>query len=73
MKIITVVLGEMLNNNQVELSGKQFDLIFLWIFKIVSIEQLFSIFLDFGMQLLKMIAVKQHENHHSGTWGDAEQ
>ncbi len=31
------------------------------------------IFLDFGMQLLKNYTVKQHENHHSGTWGDAEQ
>ncbi len=25
------------------------------------------------MQLLKNDTVKQHENHHSGTWGDAEQ
>ncbi len=32
-----------------------------------------SIYLDFGMQLLKNDTVKQHENHHSGTWGDAEQ
>ncbi len=32
-----------------------------------------SIFLDFGMQLLKNDTVKQHENHPSGTWGDAEQ
>ncbi len=31
------------------------------------------IFLDFGMQLLKNDTVKQHGNHHSGTWGDAEQ
>ncbi len=23
------------------------------------------------MQLLKNDTVKQHENHHSGTWGDA--
>ncbi len=28
MKITPVVLGDMLNNNQVELSEKQFDLIF---------------------------------------------
>ncbi len=39
----------------------------------MSIEQLNSIFLDFGMQLLKNDTVKQHENHPSGTWGDAEQ
>ncbi len=32
-----------------------------------------SIFLDFGMQLLKTDTVKQHGNHPSGTWGDAEQ
>ncbi len=32
-----------------------------------------SIYLDFGMQLLKNDTVKQHENNHSGTWGDAEQ
>ncbi len=25
------------------------------------------------MQLLNNDTVKQHENHHSGTWGDAEQ
>ncbi len=25
------------------------------------------------MQLLKNDTVKQHGNHHSGTWGDAEQ
>ncbi len=25
------------------------------------------------MQLLINDTVKQHENHHSGTWGDAEQ
>ncbi len=25
------------------------------------------------MQLLKNYTVKQHENHLSGTWGDAEQ
>ncbi len=31
------------------------------------------IFLDFGMQLLKNDTIKQHEYHHSGTWGDAEQ
>ncbi len=24
------------------------------------------------MQLLKNDTVKQHENHHSGTWGDAD-
>ncbi len=30
-----------------------------------------SICLDFGMQLLKD-TVKQHVNHISGTWGDAE-
>ncbi len=28
---------------------------------------------DFGIQLLKHDAVKPHENHLSGTWGDAEQ
>ncbi len=39
----------------------------------MSIEQFNSIFLDFGMQLLKDDTVKQHENHPSGTWGDAEQ
>ncbi len=33
----------------------------------MSIEQFNSIFLDFGMQLLKNDTVKQHENHHSGT------
>ncbi len=37
------------------------------------LSNLNSIFLDFGMQLLKDDTVKQHENHHSGTWGDAEQ
>ncbi len=73
MKIITVVLGEMLNNNQVELSEKQFDFIVLWIFKMCLLSNLNIIFLDFGMQLLKNDTVKQHENHHSGTWGDAEQ
>ncbi len=31
------------------------------------------IFLDIGMQLLKDDTVKQHGNHHSGTWGDVEQ
>ncbi len=25
------------------------------------------------MQLLKNYTVKQHENHHSDTWGDAEE
>ncbi len=37
------------------------------------LSNLNSIFLDFGMQLLKNDTVKQHGNHHSGTWGDAEQ
>ncbi len=32
-----------------------------------------GIYLDFGMQLLKNDTVKQQENNHSGTWGDAEQ
>ncbi len=32
-----------------------------------------SIYLEFGMQLLKNDTVKQHENNHSGTWEDAEQ
>ncbi len=32
-----------------------------------------SICLEFAMQLLKNYTVKQHENHHSGTWGDVEQ
>ncbi len=31
------------------------------------LSNLNSIFLDFGMQLLKMNTVKQHGNHHSGT------
>ncbi len=26
-----------------------------------------------GMQLLRNYTIKQHENHLSGTWGDAEQ
>ncbi len=34
-------------------------------------EVINSICLDFGMQLLKD-TVKQHVNHISGTWGDAE-
>ncbi len=37
------------------------------------LSNLNSIFLDFEMQLLKNDTVKQHENHHSGTWEDAEQ
>ncbi len=32
------------------------------------LSNLNSIFLDFVMQLLKNDTVKQHENHHSGTW-----
>ncbi len=48
-------------------------LMFLWIFKYVYKGNLNSIFLDFVMQLLKNDTVKQHENHHSGTWEDAEQ
>ncbi len=32
-----------------------------------------SICYDFGMQLLKNDTVKQHENNHSGSCGDAEQ
>ncbi len=35
MKIITVVLGEMLNNNQVGVVRKQFDLIFYEFLKYV--------------------------------------
>ncbi len=73
MKIITVVLGEMLNNNQVELSENNLILLFYEFLKCVYRAILNSIFLDFGMQLLKNDTVKQHENHHSGTWGDAEQ
>ncbi len=73
MKIITVVLGEMLNNNQVELSENNLILLFYEFLKCVYRANLNSIFLDFGMQLLKNDTVKQHENHHSGTWGDAEQ
>ncbi len=44
-------------------------MIFLNVYK----GNLNSIFLDFGMQLLKNDTVKQHGNHHSGTWGYAEQ
>ncbi len=36
-------------------------------------EVINSICLEFGMQLLKNDTVKQHENHLSVTWGDAEQ
>ncbi len=32
-----------------------------------------SIIQDFGMWLFQYKKVNQHENHHSGTWGDAEQ
>ncbi len=70
MKIITVVLGEMLNNNQVELSENNLILLFYEFLKCCNLN---SIFLDFGMQLLKNDTVKQHENHHSCTWEDAEQ
>ncbi len=73
MKITPVVLGEMLNNNHGGVVRKQFDLIFYEFFKYVYKSNLNSIFLDFGMQLLKNDTVKQHGNHHSGTWGDAEQ
>ncbi len=67
-----MVLGEMLNNNQVELSENNLILLFYEFFKCL-LSNLNSIFLDFGMQLLKNNTVKQHGNHHSGTWGDAEQ
>ncbi len=70
MKIITVVLGEMLNNNQVELSENNLILLFYEFLKCCNLN---SIFLDIGMQLLKNDTVKQHENHHSCTWEDAEQ
>ncbi len=36
-------------------------------FLMCLLSNLNSIFLDFGMQLLKNDTVKQHENHHSGT------
>ncbi len=72
MEIITVVPGEMLNKNQSELSENNLILLFYEFFKCL-LSNLNSIFLDFGMQLLKNDTVKQHENHHSGTWGDAEQ
>ncbi len=52
---------------------KQFDFIFYEFLKYVYKSNLNSIFLDFGMQLLKDYTVKQHGNHPSGTWGDAEQ
>ncbi len=40
----------------------------------VSIEQCnIAFFLTLVMQLLKDDTVKQHGNHPSGTWGDAEQ
>ncbi len=67
-----MVLGEMLNNNQVELSENNLILLFYEFFKCL-LSNLNSIFLDFGMQLLKNDTVKQHGNHPSGTWGDAEQ
>ncbi len=60
MKIITVVLGEMLNNNQVELSENNLILLFYEFFKMCLLSNLNSIFLDFGMQLLKNDTVKQH-------------
>ncbi len=47
-----VVLGEMLNNNQVEFAENNLILLFYEFLK-CSIEQCISIFLDFGMQLLK--------------------
>ncbi len=36
-------------------------------------EVINTICLDFGIQFKKNYTVKQHENHHSGTWGDAKQ
>ncbi len=42
-------------------------------FKICLYNNVNSICHDFSMQLLKNYAVKQHENHLSYTWGDAEQ
>ncbi len=66
-----MVLGKMLNKNQVELSENNLILLFYEFFKCL-LSNLNSIFLDFGMQLLKNNTVKQHGNHHSGTWGDAE-
>ncbi len=65
--------GKMLNNNQVELSENNLILLFYEFLKCVYRAMLFSIFLDFGMQLLKDDTVKQHGNHPSGTWEDAEQ
>ncbi len=73
MKIITVVLGKMLNNNQVELSENNLIKCFYEFLKYVYKGNLNSIFLDFVMQLLKNDTVKQHGNHPSGTWGDDEQ
>ncbi len=52
---------------------KQFDLMFLWIFK-MSIKAIeIAFFLTLECNYKKNYTVKQHENHHSGTWGDAEQ
>ncbi len=51
---------------------KLFDFIFYEFLNVYK-SNLNSIFLDFGMQLLKNDTVKQHGNHPSGTWGDAEQ
>ncbi len=63
----------MLNNNQVELSENNLIVLFYEFFKCVYRAIEYSIFLDFVMQLLKDDTVKQHGNHPSGTWGDAEQ
>ncbi len=60
-EIITVVLGEMLNNNQVELSENNLILLFYEFFKMCLLSNLNIIFLDFDMQLLKNDTVKQHE------------
>ncbi len=46
-------------------------LLFIYEFLKCLYSNVNSICLDFGMQLLKNVSVK-HENHHSGTWGDAE-
>ncbi len=58
-----VVPGEMLNKNLVEFAENYFILFFYEFFKYVYKSNLNSIFLDFGMQLLKNDTVKQHGNH----------
>ncbi len=75
MKIPTVVLGKIKNKNLVEFAENNSILYLHEVLKICLYcnVKINSIFHDFGMQLLKNDTVKQHENHHSGTWGDAEQ